>query len=485
MGKWTLTLLTLGLLGLAASAASPPPDAPAGSISAVPPGQAARVDAKDPNVLLADTFEDGISTAWASVSKGIQSVPEDPNRPAGNHVARMTEFRQTLHSLPIRKGSIQECDRDPNLREAYRDWENYEFSFRFRLGRVEDQPYKPGNVGTFLNIHWREHPAEDNPSETQLAFIQAWRHSDKWRMSGPLVAWYGANRGYEVKGINQIHPAAIEGVALDTGWHRVGVRCQGERVRIYWDGKLFFDGCDDRVLDGAVSISYWWDGATYKRAAIDVDDVIVRRLPLTDPEDAGGAAAGGQADLPKAPELAIAMKAAKPPKIDGKLDDAVWAAAMKQPEARLGDWVTVGDRPRPASGGRSAWLAYDEKFLYVAFRAAAADPNALAAYENEAKPGDSLRADFAGAACGIDCKGRNVKIILPYVIPTTQAVRVEGGYWTAEMAIPWSDVGGKPKPGTAIPFNLAGTDSSDGPVSWSHVRDFRDVKGFAKLRLAK
>ncbi len=243
----------------------------AASVGAADPADPATRPA-DANVLLADDFEDGIAKGWLAASKGLKTVLEDPDDPNGNHVLRMTEYRQRLISPPA-----ADADAAKQRETAYEVWDDYEFSFRVRVHPTKTNPRAAGRVCTFLLFAWRVHPHEDNPSERQLVFVQAWRHRSRWRLSGPKVSWYRAHRGYETKNIRALHENVLG--KLDSDWHRVLVRCRADRVQLYWDGKLYFDGADDRVLSGGVSISYWWTPGPMTPAPIDIDDVLVRRIP--------------------------------------------------------------------------------------------------------------------------------------------------------------------------------------------------------------
>jgi len=89
-----------------------------------------------------------------------------------------------------------------------------------------------------------------------------------------------------------------------------------------------------------------------------------QRLPVDDPKfhDGQGRVYGPKLEGPQAaalPEYHV-PKTAKPPTIDGKLDDEAWKAA---PEVNL---VTSFDG-RPVQRATRARLLYDDKFLYVGF----------------------------------------------------------------------------------------------------------------------
>jgi hypothetical protein len=75
-------------------------------------------------------------------------------------------------------------------------------------------------------------------------------------------------------------------------------------------------------------------------------------------------------DQPAASRL-LAARAATPPVVDGVLDDAAWS---REP-LTLGDWLSYnplyGDRIAQQT---SVWVAYDDRFLYFAFRCSDPEP---------------------------------------------------------------------------------------------------------------
>ena len=81
--------------------------------------------------LLSDNFEGGkFSPGWVPVSKGIEIVPENENKPDGNHVARLTRNGQMLAGL-IAQGDVTHA-----TEKLLSQWQNYEFSFRLRIGKL-------------------------------------------------------------------------------------------------------------------------------------------------------------------------------------------------------------------------------------------------------------------------------------------------------------------------------------------------------------
>src|SRR5688500_11929480 len=74
-------------------------------------------------------------------------------------------------------------------------------------------------------------------------------------------------------------------------------------------------------------------------------------------------AAAGRAQTP-APEIQ-ARRATTPPRLDGILDDALWAAEPLP----LDPWVSYNPlRGEPAQQQTNVWIGYDEDAIYFAFR---------------------------------------------------------------------------------------------------------------------
>src|SRR4051812_39039161 len=69
-----------------------------------------------------------------------------------------------------------------------------------------------------------------------------------------------------------------------------------------------------------------------------------------------------------------AVHAATPPKIDGRLDDEVWAG----PSMAGDDWVSYTPlRGEPAKQGTQVWIAYDDSAIYFAFHCLDAEPSKI------------------------------------------------------------------------------------------------------------
>lgn len=405
-------------------------------------------------VLFADDFEKGVSAAWLQASKEITVVPEDPAKPDGNKVARFTKNNLRLAGPPVLHGDWKSAEAK---REAMKAWGDYELSFRFRVVTPLNLAALKGRAAGFLHLAWHVNPNKDNPSECQLMFLQAWKKLAApypWRMNGPLIPWFGRNENFETK------DKEVEDVGnVDTAWHTVRVCLQGEQTTLYFDNTLFFQGKDERVLQGGFAITTAW--GEIDPGPIDVDDV---RVVLPAP--------------PATPGKAEAARVAAAPKIDGKLDDATWKTARP-----LGGWVTMTKDAKPVTQARTAYVAYDDTNLYVAMRATIEDLELLVSRDDRPELGDTLRVDGANATTGIDCEGKNLNLLMPYLLPVTGKAEITDDGWEAEIAIPWAHFGGKPAPGKPIAFNVSGHDSVDGLVTWARTVDPADTKHFGTLTL--
>src|SRR4051812_46324939 len=86
------------------------------------------------------------------------------------------------------------------------------------------------------------------------------------------------------------------------------------------------------------------------------------------------ASLAGESMAPRATATAaVAVKADRPPVIDGKGDDAIWARAQVIDAYRMYDPVANGD-PRFRTEAR---VAYDERTLYVIVRAFDPHPDSI------------------------------------------------------------------------------------------------------------
>lgn len=144
--------------------------------------------------------------------------------------------------------------------------------------------------------------------------------------------------------------------------------------------------------------------------------------------------------------------ATQAPEIDGSLAEAAWP---DQPDVPLLGRMDQGRTIAPAT---AAWMAHDEEHLYLAFRCAEPRMDALrlAAKERDeavakddsvevlfqpnanGKDRDYVQVIVSAAGVVFDAKGHDHKGNLPGV-KTATANQTDG--WTAEIAIPWADLG--------------------------------------------
>ena len=176
-----------------------------------------------------------------------------------------------------------------------------------------------------------------------------------------------------------------------------------------------------------------------------------------------------------------AARVDQPIQLDGKLGEAAWALAS--PGRITGGFVRLDGKP--LSRLRTAMLAYNDKHLYIAMRARVDKAESVSTGAHDPDLSDNIRLDFKNQAMGADAAGEALPMILPYQIPFQSKSHIEDGHWTIEMAIPWEHLDGKPEPGSSIPFNIAGHDSVEGPVSWQPLKDFRDLAGFGRLVIGR
>ena len=173
---------------------------------------------------------------------------------------------------------------------------------------------------------------------------------------------------------------------------------------------------------------------------------------------AGRPAAPAEEDLPR--KQYKATRVVDPPKIDGRLDDAIW-----QTTPRESRFYSIVSKPYgvPAKNPTEVQVAYDERYVYIAFRARYAGPGVrddslpldedtassseLVSVQIDARHDHSSARIFAvtrtGARIDVDrvYNGNNDNPAWRGVWDV-EAVR-SADLWTAEMRIPWGTLGAR------------------------------------------
>jgi hypothetical protein len=153
---------------------------------------------------------------------------------------------------------------------------------------------------------------------------------------------------------------------------------------------------------------------------------------------------------PQSGRVVEAEKVGQAPVVDGKLDDACW----QRPATAADFWYR--ETHSRASEETSAWICYDEKNIYVAFKCGESQPGTI--ISQQMKRGGSIRTDdfvrvdidpwhSHTTMCSFNVTPRGTQVeALPgtggskieWVGDWLAAASVNASDWTAEMAIPWS-----------------------------------------------
>ena len=194
------------------------------------------------------------------------------------------------------------------------------------------------------------------------------------------------------------------------------------------------------------------------------------------------------------PEMTIPrLQAGQRPVIDGKLDE--WTQPPVATEfVDGGEFYLV-----PAAVQSRAWVAYDDENLYIAYRNGEPDPSKIQTHVTD-RDGQTWTDDAVEVV--IDPK-RELMAYYQIVINAKgvvfdhdtgeigwdsnckTATSVGKDYWAIEMAIPFSALGGKPKPGTEWGFNVCRDRCAEGGMcaSWSFAYSrFLNTSYFGHLR---
>ncbi|MCS6860482.1 MAG: hypothetical protein NZT92_09205 [Abditibacteriales bacterium] len=158
----------------------------------------------------------------------------------------------------------------------------------------------------------------------------------------------------------------------------------------------------------------------------------------------------------------------KPPVIDGKLDDALYQQ-LKPLETFVPNAASGRTQPEAQT---MAWVTYDDRFLYVAFRCEEPQPERMQVV-GQAKDDPIWQGDVVEVLIS---KGESPKPYVHFILNPKNvqwdgvsadenddasfnahwqsAVVMGAREWTAEMAIPWAALGGVPQPGERRRANL-------------------------------
>jgi hypothetical protein len=208
-----------------------------------------------------------------------------------------------------------------------------------------------------------------------------------------------------------------------------------------------------------------------------------------------GFAGWGPLEAAPTPKL-TAPKVAKPPTLDGKLDDEAWAAASARGGKAVIDLSETGDAL--AATPRIAYLCHTPEALFIAF----VIPTAKKLTADEKEGGEIWNDDEheffwqpkKGGPYGHICvnvAGAKFTEIKDGDAPEWKPEKIRaaaGKTATAhvvEVAIPFAAVGGAPAPGTAWRVNLAGHEAEGG--AWlstaATAGSFHDAETFLELVL--
>lgn len=175
----------------------------------------------------------------------------------------------------------------------------------------------------------------------------------------------------------------------------------------------------------------------------------------------------------------------KPPRLDGALSDRAWTSARKLEPFRIRA-KAAKERPEAAT---TAWVAYDDRALYLAFACDVPDSAQADAALRGAGDPDEIEIFLGAGGVSRECRVLAVGpgnvtrdatlgggVPGPRPRPTApdwrSAVRIGERGWTAEIAIPWGAIGGLPERGSTRRANLCRRRAGARELScWSAVLD--------------
>jgi len=197
----------------------------------------------------------------------------------------------------------------------------------------------------------------------------------------------------------------------------------------------------------------------------------------------------------------ICPRAASPPVLDGKLDDAAWAKALT-----LADFTLPRSAERPAKAVE-ARMCFDNQALYVALRCDEPRPDRIKA-DAKSDGQDVWQDDCVEVWLRTTESSLEFDQFIVNTLGTRQSLRrrqtqdaaawrpqwqakaaKEAGRWTVEMRIPWSDLGlGAPAAGDMLQLKL-GREDHTAPetalATWPPRSPYAGGEGYAPVYLER
>lgn len=285
---------------------------------------------------------------------------------------------------------------------------------------------------------------------------------------------------------NKIYAIGTEGRNIPDGtWHHLVGTCEKGKMKLFFDGKLKSETelPEDLVVEhvvtpgpgGDVFLGCWW-GAGNLRGLMGKAYILKRALSEQEVK------AIYDEERKRFTSDIEVKKAARAPFIDGKLDDACWQNQTPLDNFTLNDYEST-----PAKKQTKAYICYDDKNIYIGARCEEPDmagisegkterddkylwtndcveifllPQAGRYYQfllNAANTLLDIRCDYKIGEDGYVIGGfGEFKLDYSWNCKGFNSTVYKGeDYWSIEMSIPFSGIGGLPKPGDNWHLNIA------------------------------
>lgn len=178
------------------------------------------------------------------------------------------------------------------------------------------------------------------------------------------------------------------------------------------------------------------------------------------------------------------------PTIDGGLADTAWVQASQRGGKTVVDLDHLGSQLTQYP--RVAYLAYDDKALYLAVVAYVPDPSKLVTDLPAASHNDEIELFLAPDSSGyhqfiVTAGGdlqHNTRGTVPTSVDVQYAVKVSDIKWTVELAVPFEALGKEPSAGDSWTFNINGRQVGAGDqwLAWNPTYGgFHNPARFGKL----